>query len=122
MVLPGPYVGQTLRLDQPDSVGGEIIAISDISLGTQEKTVPPRTANRVKTGFDIAFQNPLRVCVAQCEKTLINRISAGPLLTKPIGVWIRNGFTNGDESEQMQSLHRSVLHSGNSERAHRFTV
>src|SRR5262244_2900197 len=44
MVLPGQYVGQTLRLDQPDSVGGEIIAISDISLGTQEKTVPPRTA------------------------------------------------------------------------------
>src|SRR5215469_15104770 len=44
MVLPGQYVGQTLRLDQPDSVGGEIIAISDISLGTQEKTVLPRTA------------------------------------------------------------------------------
>src|SRR5262249_35739246 len=27
-----------------DSVRGEIIAISDISVGTQEKTVPPRTA------------------------------------------------------------------------------
>src|SRR5215469_13684464 len=51
MVLPGQYVGQTLRLDQPDSVGGEIIAISDISLGTQEKTVPPRTARRQTSFF-----------------------------------------------------------------------
>src|SRR5215831_18455158 len=50
MVLPGQYVGQTLRLDQPDSVGGEIIAISDISLGTQEKTVPPRTASGASAG------------------------------------------------------------------------
>src|SRR5215469_9110753 len=45
MVLPGPYVRQTLPIDQQDSVRGEIIAISDISIGTQEKTVPPRTAS-----------------------------------------------------------------------------
>src|SRR5262249_26048849 len=49
LALQGPYVGQTLRLDQPDSVGGEIIAISDISFGTQEKTVPPRTARPIST-------------------------------------------------------------------------
>ena len=51
MVLQGPYVRQTLPLDQQDSVRGEIIAISDISFGTQEKTVPPRTARSRVAGL-----------------------------------------------------------------------
>src|SRR5215469_6715154 len=44
MVLRGPYVRQALPLDQQDSVRGEIVAISDISSGTQETRIPPRAA------------------------------------------------------------------------------
>jgi hypothetical protein len=39
------YVRQTLPVHHQDSVGGEIIAISDLSSGTQEKAVPPRIVN-----------------------------------------------------------------------------
>ena len=81
----------------------------------------PIVGNLVETGLDVALQNPLRVCASQCKKALFDRIGAGPLLTKPIGVSIGGGFRNGDECEQIQRL-RSILHRGNSERTHRFAV
>ena len=69
-----------------------------------------------------ALQNPLRVGASQCFETLFHRVGAGPLLTKTIGVFISGGFHNGGECEQMQRLLCSILHRGNSERAHRFAV
>src|SRR6516162_3387469 len=61
----------------------------------------PIVLNLVETGLDVALQDPLRVCVSQCKKALDHRISAGPLLTKPIGVFIRGGFHNGGKCEQI---------------------
>ena len=58
----------------------------------------------------------------QCFEALFDRIGAGPLLTKPIGVFVSSGFHHGVERKQMQCLLRSILHGGNSERAHRFAV
>ena len=60
-VLQGPHDGHTLSVDQQDSVGGEIIAISDISSATQENRIPPRAVRSyhidysAKVGF--AFIN-----------------------------------------------------------------
>src|SRR5258708_4858637 len=76
----------------------------------------------VDSGLDVALQNPLRVGASQCFEALFHRIGAGPLLTKPIGVFISSGFYNGGECEQIQCLLRSILHRGNSEWAHRFAV
>src|SRR5258708_759322 len=78
--------------------------------------------NSVETGLDITLYNPLRIWFGQCFETLFNRISAGPLLAKPIGVVVSSGFHHGIECKQMQCLLGSIFHSGNSERAHRLAV
>src|SRR6516164_7553755 len=95
MVLQGPYVRQTLPLDQQDSVHGEIIAISDISFGTQEKTVPPRTARRmhsangytslqVSTSSKGGFSNSLVVddCARQREPESLTGARGRPRRTE----------------------------------------
>jgi hypothetical protein len=75
----------------------------------------PIVGNLVKTVFNVGFQNPLRVwCVRQRVEALSKRIGAGPLLTKPVGVFISSGFHNGIECEQMQGLLCSIEHGGNS--------
>src|SRR5580704_7250626 len=56
-----------------------------------------------------------------CE-TLVNRIGTGPLLTKPIRVFVSSGFQHGIECQQMQCLVTSIFHGGDSERPHRFAV
>src|SRR5260370_30657807 len=58
----------------------------------------------------------------ECFETLLYRISAGPLLAKPIGVVVSSGFHHRIECKQIQCLLGSIFHSGNSERAHRFTI
>ena len=82
----------------------------------------PVLADFIETALDVPLEDQLRACVSQCVETLFDRISAGPLLTKPVRVSIRGGFHNWVKGEQMQCLLRSVLHCGNSERAHRFAV
>ncbi len=58
----------------------------------------PIVGNFVEAGFDIALQNPLRArCGSQRYKALCNRIGAGPLLTKPVRVFISRGFHDGIE-------------------------
>src|SRR5580704_10071564 len=56
-----------------------------------------------------------------CE-TLVNRIGTGPLLTKPIRVFVSSGFQHGIECQQMQCLMASIFHGGDSERPHRSAV
>ena len=51
-----------------------------------------------KQARDIALQNPLRTrCGSQRYEALCDRIGAGPLLTKPVGVFISGGFHDGIE-------------------------
>jgi hypothetical protein len=78
--------------------------------------------NSVETGFDVPLENPLRVWFGQYLETLFNRVGAGPLLTKPVGVMVGSGFHHGIECKQMQGLLGSIFHSGNSEGAHRFAI
>ena len=83
----------------------------------------PIVRNFVEAALDVALQNPLRVrCVGQRCEALFDRISAGPLLTEPIGVLVRGGFHNGVEREQVQCLLCSIDHCGNSEWTHRFAI
>ena len=73
----------------------------------------PVVGNLIETALDVSFQNPLRVRgVGQRDEALSNRISAGPFLTKPIGVSISVGFQHRIEREQMQCLVSSIDHSG----------
>jgi hypothetical protein len=52
----------------------------------------------------------------QCFEALFNRIGAGPLLAKPIGVVVRGGFQHGIKCKQMQCLLGSIFHSGDGQR------
>src|SRR2546430_15737649 len=58
----------------------------------------------------------------QCFEALFDRISAGPLLAKPVRVAVSGGFHYGIESKQMQCLLGSIFHGGDTERTHRFAV
>src|SRR5215469_16229496 len=91
MVLQGPYVRQTLPLDQQDSVRGEIIAISDINVGTQEKTVPPRTARAARylarrqdclaTEFFRLGQRGIQVFNLDIQRNAVPAVLTGPHAT-----------------------------------------
>ena len=73
----------------------------------------PVVGNLIETAFDVRFQNPLRVrCIGQRDEALSNGISAGPFLTKPIGVSISGGFQHRIERQQMQCLVSSIDHAG----------
>src|SRR2546430_12685340 len=58
----------------------------------------------------------------QCFEALFDRISAGPLLAKPIRVVVSSSFHDGIECQQIQCLLGSIFHGGDTERAHRLTV
>src|SRR5215469_3456090 len=82
----------------------------------------PIMRNSVETGFDVTLENPLRIWFGQRVEALFHRIGEGPLLAKPIGVVVSSGFQYGIEGQQVQCLLGSIVHSGNSERAHRFAI
>src|SRR6202011_1811611 len=76
----------------------------------------PIMRNSVETGFDVTLENPLRIWFGQRIETLFNRIGAGPLLAKPVGVVVSSGFHHGIECKQMQCLLGSIFHSGDGQR------
>jgi len=59
----------------------------------------PIMRNSVETGFAVTLENPLRIWFGQCIETLFNRIGAGPLLAKPVGVVVSSGFHHGIECQ-----------------------
>jgi transposase len=65
MILQGPYVRQTLPLDQQDSVRGEIIATSDTSSGTQENRIPPRAARRQRRTTSRSLEGEMHLAVTR---------------------------------------------------------
>ncbi len=67
----------------------------------------------IETAFDVAFKYPLRcVDISQCRKALFNRISCRSLWSEAIRVRVCHCFCDWVKSEQVQRLHRSVLHAG----------
>lgn len=79
----------------------------------------PFVANSVEAGFDIAFKYPLcAVSSGQCITALFHGVCTAPFLAKPIRIGVCEGFRDGFQCQQVQGLHRSVFHRGDTEGAH----
>ncbi len=67
--------------------------------------------NSVKTAFYVSFEYPLcRLEISQCREALFYGISCRSCWSEAVGVRVCCGFRYGIESEQVQSLHCSTLH------------
>src|SRR5437899_8967814 len=78
----------------------------------------PCVRNSVKTAFDVSFEYPLRrFLFSECYKTLFYRISRRSLRSKAIRIWVRCGFRYWVQGKQVEGLHRSAFHNGNTQRA-----
>ena len=65
----------------------------------------------IEARFDIAFEDPLSTVLSgKDRKTLLNGICWGSFLAESIGIGVTDHFCNGVQSQQVQSLHGSVLH------------
>src|SRR6266481_6538296 len=82
----------------------------------------PVVADLVEAASNVAFENPLWVCLPQGEITLLHRIRTGSSLSETVGVPVSSSFHNRVQSEKVECLHRPVLHCGDSERPHLFAV
>src|SRR6267142_2191876 len=70
--------------------------------------------NAVKTGSDIALQDPLRGMLSgQHIEALFDRICSGALRPEAIGVGVAERFSDGIEREEVQRLHRPIGHRRN---------
>jgi hypothetical protein len=74
----------------------------------------PGMADPVKTGFDIALQNPFgRSLTAQNRKTLPYGVGGGTFRSKPVGIRICQRFRCRFERQQMKRLLGTIEHAGN---------
>jgi hypothetical protein len=72
-------------------------------------------ADHIKASFDIPFENPLRaVSITQQTVGLCEGIGTAALQAKAIGMAVGLGFRDGIEAEQVEGLHGSIGHGGNS--------
>src|SRR5947209_1231810 len=75
-------------------------------------------ADFIKASFDVALKNPYGTApMVQHDMSLLHRISTATLPPKAIGVAVGVRFRDGIETEQVESLHRSIRHGGNPEAA-----
>src|SRR3989442_7965393 len=76
----------------------------------------PVVADLIEAASNVAFENPLWVCLPQGEITLLHRIRTGSSLSETVRVPVSSGFHNRVQSEKVECLHRSVLHCGDGQR------
>src|SRR5437899_4628325 len=76
----------------------------------------PVVADLIEAASNVAFENPLWVCLPQGEITLLHRIRTGSSLSETVRVPVSSGFHNRVQSEKVECLHRSVLHCGDGRR------
>ena len=77
----------------------------------------PLVTDVIETAANIAFPHPRRARLStELNKALRNSISGASARPKAIGVSIRRGFRDGAEREQVESLHRAIMHRRDSER------
>ena len=70
-------------------------------------------ADAVEAGADIPFQDPARsVGMPQGLETMLQGIRAAAFQSEAIGMAIRQGFRDGIQAQQVQSLHGSIGHRG----------
>jgi len=70
----------------------------------------PLMANIVEAAFDVAFEHPARVFVAERSETLFNRVCTTSPQPEAVGILIRSGFRDRIERQQLQGLHGSIPH------------
>ena len=79
----------------------------------------PFMADFVKAGFNVAFQYPFCASAfGQYDTTLFHGICTASFLAESIRVGVRLGFRNGVQCQQVQRLHGSISHCGDTERSH----
>ena len=62
----------------------------------------PVVTDVIEATFDVTFQHPLRrVAVGQCCKALLNGVGGGAFGTEAVGVFVRSGFGDGFQRQQM---------------------
>src|SRR5439155_306265 len=75
-------------------------------------------ADSVETGPDIALQNPLwRMLPCESIEALLDGIRGRTLRTEAIGVRIAQSLRDRLQGQQVQGLHRPVVHRGDRQRA-----
>src|SRR4029079_6640674 len=78
----------------------------------------PLVADLIKAGFDVPLENPLRtVAMAPQAMGLCQGVRTAAFSPKAIGMAVGQGFRDGIETEQVESLHGSISHGGNSQTA-----
>lgn len=78
----------------------------------------PVVADSVEAGFNVSFQYPRWAGASgQCVIALCHGIGAASFLAESIRIGVRVGFRDGIKGQQVQRLHGSVLHRGDTERA-----
>src|SRR5262249_12716724 len=77
----------------------------------------PGMTDAVEAGGNIPFQDPSwSMWVAKEEMTLLDGIRTAACLAKAIGMAVGQGFGDGIEAKQVQSLHGPIGHRRNAER------
>jgi hypothetical protein len=73
----------------------------------------PLMTDPIEARLDVPFEYPFwRSAFCQRLEALFDRVCCGPFRAKAIGVGIGPNFRDGRESEQVEGLHRAVVHRG----------
>ena len=57
----------------------------------------------------------LHAPLSECSGALLHGVRTASFLAKPVGIGVGEGFRDGVQGEQVECLHRSVLHRGDPE-------
>ena len=78
----------------------------------------PIVADPIKAGLDVAFEHPDGGRLhAQRFVALLERVRRRPPSTEAVGVYVPRGFRDRIEGEQVEGLHRPVIHCRDAERS-----
>src|SRR5438552_1681142 len=70
-------------------------------------------ADSVETGPDVALQNPLRrMLPSENVEALLDGIRGRTLCAEAVGIWIAPSLRDRVQGEQVEGLHRPVMHRG----------
>ncbi len=80
----------------------------------------PFVIDVIKTSTNVAFQHPLGMGVTaapQCEEAVSNGIRRTAFRPEAVGAFVRRGFRDGQQRQQMQCLHGAVCHRRDAQRS-----
>src|SRR5712691_11129132 len=115
----GNHRGANAPLGDPGFGGIEQVLVNESGLeplvehGCVQRDVGqyPFMAHAVETGSDVALQDPWRGMLSgQHIEALFDRIRGGALRPEALRVWVAERFRHGIEREEVQRLHRTIVH------------